>query len=265
MAIKPVRYRLYIDESGDHSYTRMSAPPERYLALLGVWFVLEDDYTSFVDGLQGLKRLVFGPRPDLPPVILHRKDIVQRKGAFGVLREPDKLSRFNAELLALITNSNFHVACVVIDKRSHLLRYESPFHPYHYCLAALMDRYSGWLNYKNAKGDVLAESRGREEDNQLGEAYVRVYRSGTLMFDEKHHQRALTSKDIKFGQKVENIAGLQLADVLAHPVKQAMLVERGILGCQESSFGKEVVKAATRKFNRNMATGKVEGYGKIWL
>ena len=44
----------------------------------------------------------------------------------------------------------------------------------------MLDRYSGWLNYKNCVGDVMAESRGRQEDRQLEDAYRRVYNSGTL-------------------------------------------------------------------------------------
>ena len=64
------------------------------------------------------------------------------------------------------------MVCVIIDKQAHLVRYDSPFHPYHYCLAAMLDRYSGWLNYKNAVGDVMAESRAREEDLQLKQALL---------------------------------------------------------------------------------------------
>jgi hypothetical protein len=32
------RYRLYIDESGDHSYNLLEDPSHGYLAPLGVWF-----------------------------------------------------------------------------------------------------------------------------------------------------------------------------------------------------------------------------------
>jgi hypothetical protein len=32
------RYRLYVDESGNHTFTLLEDPARRYLALLGVWF-----------------------------------------------------------------------------------------------------------------------------------------------------------------------------------------------------------------------------------
>jgi len=49
---KKARYRLYIDESGDHTYNLLDDPSHRYLALLGVWFRLPDDYQDFADDLE---------------------------------------------------------------------------------------------------------------------------------------------------------------------------------------------------------------------
>jgi hypothetical protein len=265
MAAPPsARYRLYIDESGDHSYNLLDDPTHRYLALLGVWFRQADDYVQFADNLSDFKREIFGPRPD-KPVILHRSDIINRKGPFGLLREAEVRAKFNAGLLEIIRRARFIMVCVVIDKWAHSAKYTSPFHPYHYCLAATLDRYSGWLNYKNAVGDVVAESRGREEDLQLKQAYRRVYESGTLLFDYRHHQRALTSRDIKLQPKAANIAGLQLADLVAHPVKQACLLERQLVPDAGEVFGKEVCRAVEGKFNVNERSGQVGGYGKIWL
>ena len=261
---RPVRYRLYVDESGDHAYKLLDQPPHRYLALLGVWFRQQDDYVAFADSLEHFKRGIFGPRPD-KPVVLHRSDIVNRKGAFGILQDPEQAAAFDTGLVEVIQAARFRLICVIIDKRGHLNRYASPFHPYHYCMAAMLDRYSGWLNYKNAVGDVLAESRGGEEDQQLKQAYTRVYQSGTLMFGWAHHQRALTSKDLKLRGKRDNLAGLQLADVLAHPVKQACLAERGLIASLNDTYGQTLCDAIKGKLNRNERTGAVDGYGKVFL
>lgn len=261
---RPHRYRLYIDESGDHTYKLMDDPARRYLALLGVWLRQDDDYTAFADNLVKFKREIFGPRPD-KPVVLHRSDIINRKGPFGLLRDPDIHARFDAGLLDLVKKTTFKMVCVIIDKKEHFERYASPFHPYHFCLAAMLDRYSGWLNCKSAVGDVMAESRGGEEDLQLGQAYRRVYESGTLMFGHVHHQRALTSKKLKVRPKIANIAGLQLADILAHPVKQACLMERQLIARTRGAFGEKVYDAARSKFNINEWRGQLSGYGKVFL
>ena len=181
------------------------------------------------------------------------------------MREPNILTKFDNGLLELVGQAQFKMVCVTIDKQVHLTRYTSPFHPYHYCLAAMLDRYSGWLNYKNVVGDVMAEARGKEENLQLEAAYRRVYESGTLMFSHVHHQRALTSRDIKIRPKVANIAGLQLADVLAHPIKQACLIEKGRVPDTGGGFGKRLYQIASAKFNLNELRRQVEGYGKVFL
>jgi hypothetical protein len=265
IALPPkTRYRLYIDESGDHTYKLLNDTSHRYLALLGVWFQQDKHYVEFADCLERLKRIIFGPSPD-KPIVLHRSKIINRKGVFGQLCDREVRKRFDTKLIDIVGQACFKMICVIIDKQVHLERYYSPFHPYHYCLAAMLDRYSGWLNYKNSVGDIMAESRARGEDLQLKQAYQRVYESGTLMFPHEHHQKVLTSKDIKLKPKMANIAGLQLADILAHPVKQALLFEKGKITDSSGNFGKQVYEAAKRKFNANDRTGKVEGYGKVWL
>ena len=263
-ASKKVRYRLYIDESGDHAYKLLDRPDHQYLALLGVWFRQNDDYVTFTDAFEEFKRTIFGPRPD-NPVVLHRSDVINRRGPFGIFVNHEKRTEFDRGLVGLVEQARFKLICVVIDKQEHLKKYQSPFHPYHYCLAALLDRYSGYLNYKNAVGDVMAESRGKEEDSQLKGAYCRVYENGTLMFPRSHHQRVLTTKKIKIRTKVANIAGLQLADILAHPVKQAMLREKNWISGDVGPFGKHLLHAARHKFNCNELTERVKGYGKVWL
>ena len=261
---RPHRYRLYMDESGDHTCNQLDNVAQRYLGLMGVCFRQSDDYVAFVDDLEKFKRDIFGARPD-KPVVLHRSDIINRKGPFGILCNADAQKRFDEGLLGVIHRARFRMVCVVIDKQTHSAKYASPFHPYHYCLAAMLDRYSGWLNYKNAVGDVMAESRAREEDLQLKQAYCRVYESGTLMFSHQHHQKALTSRDIKIQDKRANVAGLQLADILAYPVKQTFLVDQGVMSDPGDVFGKRIMEAAGGKFNQNELSGQVTGYGKVWL
>jgi len=258
------RYRLYVDESGDHTFNLLHEPAHRYLGLLGVWFREPDDYAKFAEGLESFKREFFGARPD-DPVILHRSDIINRKRAFGRLCDSDLRAKFDAALIKLVADASFRMVCVVIDKKSHSEKYSTPFHPYHYSLTAMLDRYVRWLNFMSARGDVMAESRGKEEDLQVKEAYRRAYESGTLWQRREQYQRALTSKDIKLERKRANIAGLRLADVLAHPVKQAYLLERGLIQETKDAFGKKLLAVAHDKFHKHPGSASVERHGKIWL
>lgn len=260
---RPDRYRLYIDESGDHAYKKLEQVSHRYLALLGLWLRQRDDYVALHDGLEGLRREVFGPRPD-DPVILHREDIINKRGDFYILQDPQKEAAFNAGLLRLLADTQFRMACIVIDKQQHRDKYSSPMHPYHYCLAAMLQRYCGWLNYKNVIGDVLAEARGRVEDRQLENAYANIFSSGTLYLDASTAQRVLTTSSLKLRGKAADIAGLQLADVLAHPVKQWVLWQKGIIS-EPKGFGRELAEEVVRKFNARSDSGLVEGYGWVLI
>jgi hypothetical protein len=56
-----------------------------------------------------------------------------------------------------------------------------------------------------------------------------------------------------------------LADVLAYPVKQYFLVNKGCIEDPGEVFGKKMARAAWDRLNRNERTGSVEGYGLVWL
>jgi len=263
MISRPDRYRLYIDESGDHAYNLLDSIPNRFLALLGVWFK-QDDYVNFADRLEQFKRDIFGPRPD-NPVILHRNDITNRRGPFVKLLDPDIHERFNSGLIDVISDVNFVMICVIIDKKTHQEQYIHPEHPYHYCMTAMLERYCGWLRHVNSVGDVMAESRGGTEDFKLKEEYQKFWCNGSSFCHPVDIQRKLTSKELKLRRKAANIAGLQLAAILAHPIKQAMLIERRHLKDPGDNYGRLIYSAVSSKFNKNTQTGEVEGYGKKWL
>lgn len=258
------RYRLFIDESGDHAYKLLDDPAHRYLALLGVWFRWPEQYRIFKNDLDRLKTKLFDHSPD-DPVVLHRSKIINLRGAFGRLRDADNRSEFEEGVLRVIERAEFAMICVIIDKKAHLGRYVSPFHPYHYALTALVDRYCWWLNFKNSTGDVMTEARGKREDAQLISAYDRLYESGTLITKPQIHQRVLTSRSVKVVSKKDDEAGIQLADLLAHPVKQALLIAKGLIGDTGPVFGKRIFEAAKPKFNKNEYSGRVRNYGVVWL
>ena len=262
------RYRLYIDESGDHTYTFMDSPSKRYLGIIGCF--MDSDYyrQKFQPELEQLKQKYFPHSPD-EPVILHRSEIVEKRSSFWRLRNSEIEKNFNEDLLDFFRSAEYRVIIVVIDKKSHIERYkEAAFHPYHYCVAALLERYCGFLNIYNAIGDVLAERRGGREDMQLKEAYRRVYESGTNQRESEFFQKVLTSKEIKIKPKSANIAGLQLADLLAHPCKNEVLLENKRINEEEWSrkeFSRKICKCLESKYNRHIFNGRVRGYGKVFL
>jgi hypothetical protein len=255
------RYRLYIDESGDHTYKNIDHPSRRYLSLLGVWLEQDIDYINLDTAMKKFKDGIFGQKPD-DPIIFHRDDIINKRGSFVILRDEEILSRFNGGLLDLVSISEFSVIIVVIDKKAQEKKYKLPYHPYHYCLGLMLERYVGWLKRRNVIGDVLAESRGGKEDTDLKAAYRQFYEKGFGYCKPIEFQTYITSKDIKLKKKTDNIPGLQLADILAHPAKQAYLYEKGLVPEFDDNFGKRLVELIDRNFCCEERTGRVEGYGK---
>jgi hypothetical protein len=111
----------------------------------------------------------------------------------------------------------------------------------------------------------MAESRGRREDLLLMDSYTRIYSRGAWTVRAETFQQALTSKELKVEKKSANIAGLQLADILAHPVRQAILREMGHLAEPAAPFDARLMPVIEQKFNRHLFDGRVEGYGKVFF
>jgi hypothetical protein len=265
----PKRFRLYVDESGDHTFRGVTSGQwdKRYLCLLGCAIEREAYRQQFCPALEQLKAAHFGADPD-EPVILHREEMIARRGPFSVLRDPAKSEAFRQDFLALIDASDIRVFGVVVDKLSTQGKRYGPLpsHPYHIGLLAMMERYCGWLNFRKSVGDVLAESRGGREDSLLKSAYKTVYDSGTRFRSSEFFQTALTSKEIKLKKKEHNIAGLQMSDLLAYPVKRQILHESKRAPAP-LGFTKVLGDFLDRrwKYNYHAYQMRTWGYGRIFL
>ena len=255
------RYRLYIDESGDHVFGHLTEPNHRYLCLLGCW-VRGLEYRRLHRMMEDLKQRHIPHNPD-EPVILHREDIVNRRRCFWRLRNPEVTEEFDRALIALLGEAQYTVVAIVIDKLRLQENYETPAHPYHLAMGFLLQRYCGYLNHVNRVGDVMAESRGGRENRLLVDSFERVYERGAWRIRAPFFQQALTSRRLKIEQKRANIAGLQLADLIAHTARKAILVEKGRSQQALSLFETRLMAAIERKFNRHLYDGRVEGYGKV--
>lgn len=262
----PRLYRLYIDETGDHTSSDAIDLGKRYLGLAGIIMEHPEPYGAFGAGLEAFKKRHLRYDPDSPP-ILHRSDILQAKGPFSPLADPAKRAAFDADLLKEAGQAAYRIVMVVIDKVDHFSKkYRRQGHPYHYGLVAMLERYCGWLRFTAAHGDVMAESRGGRDDHALKDAYRKFYRHGSYYLNAAIAQATLTTKEIKVKPKALNIAGLQLADILAHPLTRDVLVEYNrIPPLVPGSFAEKMTAAAQAKYNRQVYQNRIRGYGRILL
>ena len=253
-------HRLYFDESGVHSYQQLDSPHQRYLALCGLIF--EDAaYRVFQEAWEKMKRRFFKGDPD-EPLILHRKELMSRSGLFSALGDEARRAEFDAAFLEILRATPFVGLIVVIDKATYFQRSPSPPNPYHDCLLALLHRYCLWLGSR--QGDVMGESRGKVEDQQLKAAYEALYYGGDWHNRAEFYQARLTSREIKLKPKTKNVAGLQLADLLAHPVKHRCLLRQEVPDLCESPFGRRVADVFWQKL-RSGNDGETNDSGELFL
>jgi hypothetical protein len=162
---------MYVDEVGNADLKASSDPNHRYLSLTGVVFDLGYMDRVVAPELEALKRRYFKAHVD-EPLILHRKELVNRKYPFQALRDPAVEAAFNADLLSLLERLHYKVITAVIDKLEHCRRGQAwQYHPYHYCQEVLVERYVSSMEKVDKAGDVLAESRGTRPDKELKDAY----------------------------------------------------------------------------------------------
>jgi len=242
------KYRMYVDEVGNPDLESSDNPNHRFLSLTGVITDLLHSAEVVHPEMEQLKENFFRSHPD-EPLILHRKELVNAKPPFQALRDPAIRSQFDEKLLELLSKWEYTVITVCIDKKRHKETYTTwRYDPYHYCLEVLLERYVFFLQQHYCQGDVMAESRGGREDRRLKASFERLSSNGTHFVTAETIQNSLTSRQLKVKPKANNIAGLQLADLIAHPSRAEILYEQELLGKSLATFAEKVIHILQSKY-----------------
>lgn len=253
------KYRIYIDEVGNNDLASSDDPNHRYLSLTGIIFELGYVKDIVTPTLDKLKEKYFAPHPD-EPIILHRKELVNKKFPFNCLKDPQIEERFNSDFLKMINELDYKIISVLIDKKEHMTKYCTWKHdPYHYCMEILLERFFFFLENKNSTGDVMFESRGSKEDMRLKKSFSRIYENGTQYIESERLQKRLTSRELKVKPKMLNIACLQLADLIAHPSRRFIFRFYGIDEGKSYAFGDKIIEIIESKYYKGKSG--LEGYG----
>jgi len=210
--------------------------------------------------LEDIKHRFFGSHPD-DPVVLHRKEIMNAQGSFRNLVDTKVRDLFNKELLELLDMWEYNVISVIMDKQELLKRYRVwHYDPYHYCLMILLERYIGFLENLESVGDVLAESRGGKEDLRLKKSFERLYNEGSGYVSAERFHKSLTSSQLKVKNKGNNISGLQIADLLAHPSRLHMIKAFKLHDIEyKDKFAADIIDVLKSKYIKRV--NQVDGWG----
>jgi len=253
------KYRIYIDEVGNNDLGSSTDPNHRYLSLTGIIFEINYVKVSVQPAIDELKNKYFNPHPD-EPIIFHRKELVNKKYPFNQLKDPKIESAFNKDFLDLLQVLDYKIITVLIDKLDHTQKYSTwKYDPYHYCIEVLLERFYFFLSNISSVGDVMIESRGGKEDMRLKKSFRKIMENGTHYIESEKLQKLITSKELKVKPKMLNITGLQLADLIAHPVRRMVFRMYGIEEGKKYVFGDQIIEIIKNKFYESK--DGVEGSG----
>lgn len=245
-----MKYRIYIDEVGNPDLESSDNPNHRFLSLTGVVLALDHVKVVVHPEMESLKAKYFDYHPD-EPIILHRTELVNARPPFDRLKDQAIRRGFDRDLLALLTSWEYVVISVCLDKKKHKETYTAwRYDPYHYCLAILLERYALFLKRVNGYGDAIAESRGGREDKRLKDSFCRLWTKGTDYVDAVTFAERFTSRQLKVKSKANNISGLQLADLIAHPSRNEILHEQRLLDRPLAPFAQSVIRILRTKYDR---------------
>jgi hypothetical protein len=252
-------FRLYVDEVGTDGLTCLDKDKHRYLSLTGVAMEINHAATVLEPNMNWIKSHVFRHDPD-SPLILHRSDIVGLKGPFGILASEETRDLFDRSILRLFSSTEFKIITAIIDKQAMLKKENwKNKEPYHYLMDILAEKYVQLLERHQTIGDIMPERRGKK-DELLQAAFSNTREKGTYYVSSTRIKSSLRGDKLKFREKHENIAGLQLCDLLAHP--SHMFARE--LSRHEVCIGNFANRIKPilfgDKYDRS-STGKIIGYG----
>jgi len=207
---------MFLDESGDHSLEKIDKSYPMFV-LAGCIFDF-DYYSNEVEPkINKLKTKYFG-RTD---IILRSYDIRKQKGDFSCLVDKKKREAFYNDLDLLVESLNFKIIAAAIHKLKLKNQYCEPDNPYYLCLRFILERATMFLGRSKEKMIFRIESRETHNDKKLAEVYEKFRSSSHQLFTKEEIQSKFT--DLSFNQKVQNIVGMQIADLVAYPIGKWVL------------------------------------------
>jgi Protein of unknown function (DUF3800) len=235
-------YVVYVDESGDHSLTKIN-PQNPVFVLVFCIFGKQAFLDSVVPAVQKLKFDFWGH----DGIVLHSHEIRKAHGDFNILLNAETRAKFIDRINQIIEAQPFTVIAAVIDKPRLNNRYFSPENPYDIALTFCMERLQRWLTENKQDKTIthlMIERRGRTEDASLELQFRRIVAGHNSL-------GPMPNLDIRFMDKKHNSTGLQMADLVAHPIG------RHIINPQQPNRSFALIEGKIRRG----PNGRTTGYG----
>ena len=208
---------LYLDESGEHNPS-VASPDYPVFVLGGI--IADKDYADgpLTDALNGFKQQL----PGSSNRILHTADITRNRKGFEFLKDPHLRDRFFERLNTLMRGMQYSVVACAIRKDTPDFRQLSARDLYLVCFEKLVELFSEEIGEVRDGGIIVAESRSSRPLNQaLERKWSNLRDNGT----ERTTGSAIADKILALSlrSKQDDIAGLQMADLVISPVGRHLL------------------------------------------
>ena len=208
---------LFLDESGDHN---LAAIDENYPVFVLGGVIVDKDYAEgpLAEAFDQFKHELFG-RTD---IALHTADIVRNRNGFEKLRDPEFRTRFFNALNSLMRELPYEAVACAFHKGDYLKRYgRNAINPYHLGLRVMVELLCDVAGPSTRRGAIIAEKRGDSLDQEVDDTW-RVLRTRGARYAEADVIRE-SIQSLELRDKKDNIAGLQLADLIVSPIGRHIL------------------------------------------
>ena len=239
---------LFLDESGDHN---LSVIDSHYPIFVLGGVIVDEEYAigPLNEALDKFKLELFG-RSD---IVLHTADITRNRNGFEAMKETAFRDLFYSRLNQLMRTLSYSVVACVIRKDDYLSRFGlAALDPYLISLDVLVEIFCFDVGDVSGGGSIVAERRDPLLDRTLELAWSNLKVQGTRRIQGRVVRERLST--LKLLDKKDNVAGLQLADLVVSPIG------RYVLGKPT----KEDWEVVSRKLRRS-PSGHVENYGLVVL
>jgi len=212
------RFIGFIDECGDHSMDKIDKDFPIFVLCLTI--IERRTYLETIIPATSALKLKYWNHEGIN---LHSRDIRKANGPFGFLKIPDKRKSFLDDISCLMTNLDCTVFIICIDKSKHIAKYgPQAENPYEFALKMCMERVVHFLEQNGEiELPIVAESRGKREDEELERAFYEFLACGTYFVPAERFKSVRCP--LVFWDKRANIAGLQVADLAAYPCARFIL------------------------------------------
>lgn len=209
---------VYLDESGDHSLELVDPGFPLFALVMLVCDTVH--YTQkIVPAVYQLKMDYFGHEG----VILHSRDIRKALGPFAFLQNPQKRQPFYDRINCVMAEAEYTLIASVIRKQAHRDRYGVfAENPYDLALKFVLERLLPLLeSAKQSEVRLVAEARGKREDDELRLSFYRIVNNGTEYIKPNRFKNI--QFHLEFKPKAMNIIGTQMADLAGYPIARYVL------------------------------------------